>query len=436
MKVLTLREYEEQVVNLTDREFASLEAAAGTKLQLSGRPDRRVALKATQHVGTIVAADVHVRIRPKIPLTNLFHLLGISGSAVAFGDLDAIYDDASDDLIAAVIAMFVRGVERLSGQGLAHGYVPFNEDVVAIRGRIDIRQAALRGWQPLPVRCDFDEHVPDIWVNQVLKAALLRVRSFPALPPVVRAEIHRLLSRFEGVRFIDVDRRRLRNWKAGRLEHRYTGVIALARIVLERLSLADAEGGHRAASFTVDMNQVFEDFVTRSLDLRLGQLVGVEAQHTTTLDTGGKLGIRPDIVLRDLRTKQIVGVADAKYKLTESKGSLGDHQQLVAYTTVLGLAEGVLIYCGEANEGDDLPVAPFEIRGAHSTNWVYRLDLRGDLADIERAADELAAWIHTRLEPTFAAPPIPLRTWPRIFGQRHNIIHDSTGARRLLSNGV
>lgn len=99
---------------------------------------------------------------------------------------------------------------------------------------------------------------------------------------------------------------------------------------------------------------------------------------------------------------RVGGLADAKYKLTESLGSNADHYQLLAYLTRFGLTEGVLVYCqppddGATAETDGQPWSTVEIRGAERRHHVYRLDVSGDRSQIEARLDRLAEWLLDRI---------------------------------------
>ena len=90
-------------------------------------------------------------------------------------------------------------------------------------------------------------------------------------------------------------------------------------------------------------------------------------------------------------------VADAKYKLTSNLGNNADHYQLLAYSTVLGVQAGVLIYCerdgGEQAEVDGIPVQHLDVRNTKVRNYVYRLDISGSLGDIHARLDQLCEFI-------------------------------------------
>ncbi|CAM5254743.1 hypothetical protein SALBM217S_08812 [Streptomyces griseoloalbus] len=102
--------------------------------------------------------------------------------------------------------------------------------------------------------------------------------------------------------------------------------------------------------FLIDMNQLFEDFVTVALSEALKEHgLTARLQDTHHLDTAGLVRIRPDLVVRTRDGRTPVAVVDAKYKVEKGDGRLNaDLYQALAYATVLGLREAHLVRGGAA----------------------------------------------------------------------------------------
>ena len=100
-----------------------------------------------------------------------------------------------------------------------------------------------------------------------------------------------------------------------RLNEHYKPALRLARLVLENLTLQDAIGETQASSFMVDMNHLFERFVTERLRRALRGSLDVKDQHGDKLDKERTVAIRPDLVFNSQGSAKFV--ADVKYKLTD-----------------------------------------------------------------------------------------------------------------------
>jgi len=400
MTLVELTEYGTTVLDGSTLALDELASTAGSRLALSRLSGGLVEVKAGADVGVIVTSEYVVRIRPKVDLNNLFYMLGIGDKSWTVDRNRAAFD-VDDDLVTAVVRLFCREVETLTGRGLLHGYVPQEERLLALRGRVDLNEVMRHPWTRSPVPCAFDEFVPDIWPNRVLLAALAEVRGVPELPPRLRGEVHLLTQRFEGVRRTPITIEDIDRWRPNRNEKRYSVAIALAGVILRHLSLKDREGAQRATSFTINMNQLFEEFVGRELRVRLPHHLALAEQYPTFLDTGSKMPICPDFVVHPSgQPEHPLYVADAKYKLTESLGVTSDHYQLLSYATVFGLSEGTLIYCQKADEDAPLDVPrhrSIRVRGTGIEHFVYRLDVSGTRRDIDARLDELTEWLLHRI---------------------------------------
>ena len=171
-----------------------------------------------------------------------------------------------------------------------------------------------------------------------------------------------------------------------RLNQRYGSALALARLVLRQRSLDFTRGPSPAQAFLVSMPAAFEAFLTTALSDALRSHGGdVLAQHTTTLDTGGAIDVRPDLVWR--RGGHVRAVIDAKYKsLTGLTGPSGDMYQALAYCVAHELPRCWLVYAA-ANETP----TRHTVRNLDATIHIGTLDLTGDIADLHAAVQRLAA---------------------------------------------
>lgn len=189
-----------------------------------------------------------------------------------------------------------------------------------------------------------------------------------------------------------------------RLNRHDEPAIRLAALVLRNLALIDRPGAADASSFLVNMNTLFQDWVTDRLTRALRGRLVVEAEPTTYLGIGRRLRMAADLVFRLDGEARYVG--DVKYKLTDSGvGHHPDHYQLLAYTTAMALPEGVLIYCrGEAGA----PEGEVVVRHAAKRLVTLAMRLDGSPAAMERSVAMLAGRIwerSTSVAPTSAVTP-------------------------------
>ena len=143
----------------------------------------------------------------------------------------------------------------------------------------------------------------------------------------------------------------------------------------------------------MDMNQVFQEFVTSALRERLelsehrfrsdDRLSGEYRVH---LDEANRVGLKPDLSWWDARVCTFVG--DAKYKRTkDARAPNADLYQMLAYVTALDLPGGLLVYAEGDGEGG---AALHRVRHAGKHFRVATLDLAGPITRLDGEIRALA----------------------------------------------
>jgi len=129
-------------------------------------------------------------------------------------------------------------------------------------------------------------------------------------------------------------------------------------MVLRTRSVDVLDAGVRATGFLVNMNTVFEDFVTVALTEALspygGRCVAQDTRHQ--LDQARRIKLRPDLV-RYGPDGIPQAVIDVKYKGETPAGyPYADLYQLLAYCTALQLPLGHLVYAEGGSTAKDVIV--------------------------------------------------------------------------------
>ncbi|MCY4369625.1 MAG: hypothetical protein OXF41_09455 [bacterium] len=389
-----LFEYETVAIPLSDRRARRLDSESGRYLSVSPHPDPGVwFLTAREYVGLLVVDDMRILIRPKIRLDNLFLLLEVGLPEQAWRKEDFDYA-TNHDLLRSLVSFFARTVETTLARGLYRSYRNRNEDLKAIRGRIDFGRQLSRARLPMPVACRYGEFTADVIENRGLRAALRLALRVSGVPIKDRRRLMRELVAMDEVSDAPVSGDDLQHIHYTRLNEHYRPALGLARLLLDNLTLVDRRGATTAASFMVNMNSLFERFVTERLSRALQGRLAVESQASGYLDEGRHVSIRPDLRFRHPGSGSITYVGDIKYKLTaDGHGRSADYYQLLAYTTALDLAEGVLIYC--RTDGGK-PVGEVTVRHCGKRLYVRGIDLSGSPPEVSKEIKDLAGWIATR----------------------------------------
>ena len=298
-----------------------------------------------------------------IPLRNVYYLLCYAWNHVQEAALvDRGEQDfrRMSDLLGHVLAT---AASRLVSRGLDRNYVPEEDVVSGIRGKLDLTQTLRRRTM---VRgrtfCRYDEFQHDILPNQILKATFLLLLRVPELDQSIRDHlrgVHRHLSGVSEIRLTRGDFNRVQIHRNNRLYH---FVLQICRLIFDSVLVDEETGRTGFHDFLEDearMGKVFEDFVYHFYE-REQWADEVTRPH---IDWHGKQGserdlgylpiMRTDVVLTNSERELVI---DTKYYAQALKGWFGTDKvrsehlyQVFAYLENLSPSadrplEGMLLY--------------------------------------------------------------------------------------------
>ena len=382
MERLSLTEHEkEERVRLTREQLDVLQGMVPSPAidvrPTPGAPDR-YDLRPGSTVGVVRLADLTIEIKPKIPMQRIIFL--ISYALPQLRVLPTRVDVGIADLVEAMVRLFHDRVHQATHRGLLHGYEPREEALHVVRGRIRIDdQLRRRFGLAVPVEVRYDEYTPDIEPNRLLKAAVQRLARLPLRSPESRRLLGVMRAVFVNVSNVDYRASELPEVPVTPLNAHYQPALSLARLILRATTFELAAGQVRAASFLIDMNRVFEDFVVIALREALGLTAGVFPQgahgRKLHLDSDKQVALEPDISWWEDGRCTFVG--DVKYKRASGNDARhADLYQVLAYAVAAGLPSALLIYAA-ADDADDGAGAVYRLMDGRLVEQAV-LDLRGD----------------------------------------------------------
>ncbi len=346
-------------------------------------------------VGALEIGDLSILIQPKIGIPQLLSLACYAMGAVEHQDLrmfDFKRDEALPDMLACALSDAARRAFR---RGLLHGYRTEEDTLYGIRGRIRFDDQLRRRFGiAMPVEVRYDEFTNDILANRLVKAATMQLGGMQLRSREARRGLGWVGGMLADVSWVDFPPRQVPEVAFDRLNVHYRMVVELARLVLRYSAYQSTRGEVRASGFLIDMNRLFQEFVTVALREALGVPERIfrsdKGLPGITLDTDARVRLKPDLSWWENGACLFVG--DIKYKrLSDDRVPNADLYQLLAYTTALDLPGGMLIYA----KGEAEPLV-HQIR--HSGKWleVVAFDLSGTLDQILARVKELAEKIKSR----------------------------------------
>lgn len=382
---IELGEYESRRVRAPAPNPADLHLAerltannGNARLDIRWLANGEVDVSASSWVGVVRFTKLDIHVVPKLvggPLRVLRMLEYAAGvSLIKRLPSDRPLPADGTDLFDLICMLLVEESKALLRDGLLRDYRPVDDSLDVLRGRLRYRDQFLRRYGQLrPLECHFDEYDSDIPDNQLIAAALevARRRVQDADVRASAFQLGGLMTEMCHPTTRDAD------WyeqviQYGRRNGRYRPVHELSKLVLRGLAFEDMfdTSSGNVSAFLLDMNIVFERFVSRLVEESLAKS-GLRCARQSPLKavirdeaTGQSYStIKPDLVVEDCVTGRFVPI-DVKYKLyADKKVSTGDIYQLFLYAYALARDDslrraGILYPSTSPVDGPALSIRP------------------------------------------------------------------------------
>ena len=396
MRTIDLQEYERsESYRLSVDERDGLRNIPSLTLTIEPAPgvEGEYHLTPGSTIGALEIGNLSVSILPKLDISRVLFLASYAMGAFKLREMERFNFEDAPSLVEALALALTVAARRAFASGLLHGYRTEGEAMHTVRGRVRIAdQIRRRFGVPLPLEVRYDEFTGDITANRLVKAATAWLGRMRVRSPQSRTGLGWVNARLENVSLVEFPVNAVPEVAFDRLNAHYREVVALSRLVLQHTSFEAGRGGNRVPGFLMDMNVVFQEFVTQALR----EVLGVSERtfradnHIphVTLDEAGQVSLKPDLSWWDGSTCTFVG--DAKYKrINDKRVPNADLYQLLAYATALDLPGGLLIYAqGEAKQ------ETHQVRYAGKRLEIAALDLSGTIDELLAGIDELAKKVH------------------------------------------
>lgn len=335
--------------------------------------------------GVIVAPETRIVIRPKIPLRNLWLLLE---PGYPLDDMnDRVTPEMSAGMVDFLAFRLAREMSARARPGLHRGYREVHTSGPYLQGRLDVSEQLRRGHlHREQLHSIHDNFTHDVPCNQLPRTLADRLIASPMISDEVRNSLMHARELFAGVtsgpgvlRLPRVD-----------APSSYDRLLDLCRLIIEGLSLNDRAGSTPAPAFLLEMERLFERYLTRGLIRVLSDEANVDIEVQPSRTVSEPAGNQPDLVMRpDLlvrrRGNQAL-IVDAKWKmLTGSPLVTEDAYQMLAYMTALGVPCAVLVYPGKRDRR-----WAYTLQATPLTIEIRTLRITGTPAQCERSVRRLA----------------------------------------------
>ncbi len=350
-QVIDLKEYQPKRLDrraIAESVGSTIYDRFGEKIEVefpSPKTDNEWQLTSKGWVGYVpISPEFAIRLSPKVPVSNVFRMLelayGLDGlkflhNLMDCGSLEEFYTELANVLAQRILDRAKKGFYR--------AYIPEEERLAMLKGRLDIVQRVRRPWT-VDFDCRYEEHTSDVMENQILVWGLRCILASGACAERALSNVrhaYRTIRSFAELR--PCSPRECVNLRYTRLNDEYEPLHALCRFFIEHAGPTHRGGDRESVPFVIDMAALFERFVAMWLRDHLPQGLRLSIQEELRIGVGGGLSAKIDLMIeRDDGVP--IWILDTKYKAPDGGPAPDDLYQVVAYAEGKACKNAALVY--------------------------------------------------------------------------------------------
>lgn len=255
-----------------------------------------------------------------IPVKNIYYMLSYAWSDLQLQEYDDLSQESFDNAYDMFATILAECISTQLKRGLYRRYVSYSEDLVSIRGHINlpgtIRQKLNRRQR---IVCDYDELSEDNLLNQIIKATALLLLRTDEVKRKGKNRLRRELLYFSNVSPVRLTDVKWNNIRYDRNNGSYRLLINICHLVVDNQLMSDQPGKVRLQNFTDGraMSHLYEKFVLNYYKREFSSVLTAKASRIKWDIQSVKPGHMPimqsDIMLTSKHNSNHVLIIDTKY---------------------------------------------------------------------------------------------------------------------------
>ena len=330
-----------------------------------------------------------------ILIKNIYYMLSYAYKALNQDVYKSVATESFDNVADLCAAILEKGITSQLKQGLAHDYVPCDEVLAGVRGKIEINESLKCGsLRKRQLVCTYEDFTVDIYMNQIIKATVsLLLRS--DIKKIHKKNLKRLMMFFSDVSDIDVHEIKW-NLRFTKGNQSYRLLMGVCYLVIKGLLQSQSDGSIKLMNFVDDqrMYHLYERFVLEYYRKEFPQIKVSSSQIPWQLDEGDSafLPIMQSDVMLTYGDRTLI--IDTKYYEQTVQQRYGGSTfissnlyQIYTYVKNKQILEGdehvvsgMLLYA----QTDGVTVPPKDYSVSGNTLSVRFLDLNQDFCEIKK----------------------------------------------------
>ena len=336
-------------------------------------------------------------------IQNIYYMLSYAFQILKQEDYRNVAGEKFDKIHDLFAAILEKGVSRQLKQGLYREYVPMQENLSVMRGKLNMSSTIqLKVQQKQKLSCEFDEFSEDNLYNQILKVTIHRLIRAEDVEAERKQALKKLIVFFGDVKLIQPDHIAWNRLIYQRNNRNYELLLNICYLVLNSMLQSTDGGSYKLLAFSDDqMNLLFQRFVFQYYKQEHPELDVSAPIMKWSKDKDNPLiqylpEMKTDIVLKNKHGKVLI--IDTKYYGKIMRENYGKHTlpadnlyQIFSYVKNMdidntGNVSGLLLYA--KTEEDTFPDGePIVIVG--NRIGARTLDLNRDFTEIAKQLDSI-----------------------------------------------
>lgn len=261
-------------------------------------------------------------------IKNIYYMLSYAFLTLKQSEYEDITTEAFDNVHNLFAALLAKGIGKQLKQGLYKEYVYRQEDLMVVRGKIDMPGTIRnRIEKERALSCEYDELSENNLLNQILKTTSIILLRHGSVDSEYRDDLKKKMLFFSSVDEIEPTSIK---WSAIRFQRNnqaYRMLVSICQLVLEGMLLTTESGEQRLASFVDEqrMSRLYEKFILEYYAKEHPELRVSSSQIKWALDDG--IGTMLPIMQSDIMLEKgnTVLIIDAKYYSRTTQSSYDAH---------------------------------------------------------------------------------------------------------------
>lgn len=196
-------------------------------------------------------------------IQNIYYMLSYAFQILKQEDYRNVAGEKFDKIHDLFAAILEKGVSRQLKQGLYREYVPMQENLSVMRGKLNMNSTIqLKVQQKQKLSCEFDEFSEDNLYNQILKVTIHRLIRAEDVAPERKHALKKLIVFFGNVKLIQPDHIAWNRLIYQRNNRNYELLLNICYLVLNGMLQTTEDGSYKLLSFSDEhMEHLYEKFI-------------------------------------------------------------------------------------------------------------------------------------------------------------------------------